>query len=59
MLQVLHLNVSKIDQVLHIFSRFLLHRLSVSSSSRRQLGICRPLPIFSMLVMFEAARAPR
>jgi hypothetical protein len=52
---VLHLNVSKVDRVLRLPPRFLLPRLGVSStSSRRLLGIRRPLP-FSMLVTFEVA----
>jgi hypothetical protein len=39
MLQVLYLDVSKIDQVLHLPPRLLLPRLSVSSSSWRRLGM--------------------
>jgi hypothetical protein len=55
MLQVLHLNVSKVDRVLHLSPRFLLPRLGVSdSSSWRRLGIRRPLP-FSILVTFGVA----
>jgi hypothetical protein len=46
MLQVLHLDVSIVDQVLHLHPRFLLPRLGVSSSSRRWLGIRCPLPFF-------------
>jgi hypothetical protein len=38
MLQVLRLDVSKVDRVLHLPPRLLLHRLSVSSFSRRRLG---------------------
>jgi hypothetical protein len=53
MLQILHLNVSKIDQVLHLPPRLLLPCLGVSSS-RHWLGIHRPFPLFSMLVMFRA-----
>ena len=56
MLQVLHVNVLKVDQVLHLPPRLLLPRLGVSSS-RRQLGIRRLLPLLSMLVRFGAARA--
>jgi hypothetical protein len=45
MLQVLHLNVSKVDQVLHLPPRFLLSRLGVfSSSSLRRLGVSHLLP---------------
>ena len=58
MLQMLYLDISKVDRVLHLSPRFLLPRLGVSSFSRRWLGIRRPLSLFSMLVMFGAARAP-
>jgi hypothetical protein len=44
MLQVLHLNISKVDWVLHLPPGFLLPHLGVSSSSRRWLGI-RPPPV--------------
>ena len=40
MLQVLHLDVSKVDWVLHLPRRFLLPRLD--TSSQRWLGIRRP-----------------
>jgi hypothetical protein len=43
MLQVLHLNVSKVDQVLYLPPRFQLPRLGVSSS-RHRLRI-RPSPV--------------
>jgi hypothetical protein len=60
MLQLLHVDISKVDRVLHLIPRFLLSHLSVSSfSSQRRLGISRPLPSFSMLMMFKTARAPR
>ena len=59
MLQVLYLDVSKVEHVLHLPSSFLLPRLGVSSSSRRWLGICWPLPLLSMLVTFGAAQASR
>jgi hypothetical protein len=55
MLHVLHLYVSKVDQVLHLSPRFLPLHLSVSSSSRHRLGIRCPLPSFSMPVTFGAA----
>jgi hypothetical protein len=42
--------------VLHLAPRFLLPRLSFSSSSSRRLGISRPLPLFSTLVAFGAVR---
>jgi hypothetical protein len=58
MLQVLHINVSKVGRVLHFPPCIMLPRLSVSSSSRRQLGIRRLLSLFSMLVTFGEARAP-
>jgi hypothetical protein len=58
MLQVLHLNVSKVDRVLHLLPCLLLPHLGVSSSSWRRLGIRLPLPLFSMLMTFRAARAP-
>jgi hypothetical protein len=46
MLQLLHVDISKVDRVLHLIPRFLLSRLSVSSSSsRRWLGIRRPSPL--------------
>jgi hypothetical protein len=44
MLQVLHLNVSKVDRLLHFPPLLLLPRLGVSSS-RRRLGIRRLLPL--------------
>ena len=53
---VLHLNVLKVNRMLHLPPRLLLSRLGVSSS-RRQLGIRRLLPLLSMLVRFGAARA--
>jgi hypothetical protein len=53
MLQLLHLYVSKVERVLP-----LLPRLSVSSS-RRRLGIRRPLPLFSMLVTFGVVQTLR
>ena len=59
MLQVLHLDVSKIDRVLYLPPRFLLPHLGVSSSSRRRLGIDRPLSLFSMLVTLRATRVLR
>jgi hypothetical protein len=34
-----------------------LSRLGISSLSWHQLGICRLLPLFSMMVTYEAARA--
>jgi hypothetical protein len=40
MLQVLHLNVLKVDRVLHLLSCFLLLHLGISSS-RSRLGIRR------------------
>jgi hypothetical protein len=43
MLQVLHLDVAKVDRVLHLPSHFLLPRLGVSF--RHRLGI-HPLPFF-------------
>ena len=46
MLQMLHLDVSKVDRTLHLPPRFLLPHLGVSSSTRRQLGIRRPLSLF-------------
>jgi hypothetical protein len=58
MLKVLHLNDSKVDQVLHLPPRLLLPRLGVSSSSQCRLGIRRLVPLFSMLMMFGTARAP-
>jgi hypothetical protein len=45
-LQLLYLDVSKVDRVLHLSSRFLLARLSVTSSSQCRLGIRRPLLLF-------------
>jgi hypothetical protein len=64
-LQVLHLDVSKIDQVLHLPPRLLLPRLNASSSSWCRLGMWTrgtggrcPLSIFLMLVTFGAVRAP-
>ena len=65
MFQVFHLDVLKVDRVLHPPPRLLLPCLGVSSS-RCRLGIqtrgtgghC-PLPLFSMLVMFEVVRALR
>ena len=59
MLQVLHLNVSKVDRVLHLPPRFLLPRLGVSSSSRHRLGMRRSLSLFPMMVTFGAVQAPR
>ena len=59
MLQVLYLNVSKVDRVLHLPSRLLLSRLGVLSSSQYRLGIRHLLPLFSKLVIFAVARAPR
>jgi hypothetical protein len=56
MLQMFYRDGSKVDRVLHLSPRFMLPRLDVSSS-RHQLGICHPLPLFSMLVTFGAARA--
>jgi hypothetical protein len=44
MLQVLYLNVLKINEVLYLSSRFLLPRLGVFSFWHR-LGIRRPLPV--------------
>jgi hypothetical protein len=41
-LQVLHLNILKVDRVLHLLSCFLLLHLGISSS-RSRLGIRRPL----------------
>ena len=58
MLQVLHLNISKVDRVLHLPSRLLLPRLGVLSSSQYRLGIRHLLPLFSKLVIFAVARAP-
>jgi hypothetical protein len=55
MLQVLHLNILKVDQVLHLPPRLLLPRLGVSSSFQLWLGIRRLLPLFSMLVTFMMA----
>jgi hypothetical protein len=52
----LHLNISKVDRMLHLPPRLLLPRLGVSSSSRRRLGIRRLLPLFSMLATHGAAR---
>jgi hypothetical protein len=46
MLQLLHLDVSKVNQMLHLPHRFLLPRLGVSSSSRRWLGIRRLISLF-------------
>jgi hypothetical protein len=57
MLQVLHLDVSKVDRVPYLSPRLLLSRLSVSSSSRHRLGIRRPL-LFSTLLTF-GRRGPR
>jgi hypothetical protein len=64
MLQVLHLDVSKVDYVLHLPPRLLLPRLGVFSSSRcwlciqtRGVGRCCPLLLLSMLVALGAARA--
>jgi hypothetical protein len=59
MLLVLHLDVSKVNRVLHLApSSPWLSRLGVSTFSRRRLGIqtrgaggCHPLPFFSMLMM--------
>jgi hypothetical protein len=45
MLQVLYLDVSKIDRMLHLHPRFLLSRLGVFSS-RCWLGIRHPLSLF-------------
>jgi hypothetical protein len=61
MLQVLHLNLNilKVDQMLHLPSRYLLSHFGVSSSSsQRRLGI-RLLPLFSMLMTLGATRIPR
>jgi hypothetical protein len=45
MLQLLHVDISKVDRVLHLIPCFLLPRLSVSSSSsQHRLGIRRPSP---------------
>jgi hypothetical protein len=52
MLQVLRLNISKADRVLH-----LPPRLGVSSSSRRRMGIRCPFPLFSIRVTFRVAWA--
>jgi hypothetical protein len=57
MLQVLHLNVSKVDRVLHLLSCLLLPRLGISSSSWRRLGFRLLLPLFSMLVTFRVTWA--
>jgi hypothetical protein len=45
MLQVMYLDVSKINRMLHLHPRFLLSRLGVSSS-RCRLGIRHPLSLF-------------
>jgi hypothetical protein len=55
-LQVLRLDVSKVDRVLHLPPHFLLPRLDFSPSSRRRLGIRRSLSLFSMLVVFRAVQ---
>jgi hypothetical protein len=63
-LLVLHLDRLKLDQVLHLPPHIQLPCLSVSSSTRRPLGIrtrgtgerCSLL-LFSMLVMFGVAQA--
>jgi hypothetical protein len=54
-LQVLHLDVLKVDRVLHLRPRILLPHLGVSSS-QRWLGIRHPLSLFSMLLTLEAVR---
>jgi hypothetical protein len=56
MLQVLRLDVSKADRMLHLPPHFLLPRLDFSSSSQRRLGIRSPLPLFSILVAFGAVQ---
>jgi hypothetical protein len=43
-LQVFHLNVSKVDRVLHLPPCFMLPRLGVSSSSQRRIGHPPPPP---------------
>jgi hypothetical protein len=53
----LHLNISKVNRVLHLPSHLLLPRLGVSSTSWHRLGICSS-PLFSMLVMFRTTWAP-
>jgi hypothetical protein len=42
MLQMLYLDVSKVNRVLYLSPRFLLPHLGVSSSSRHRLGIHTP-----------------
>jgi hypothetical protein len=56
MLQVSHLDVSKVDRVLHLSLRFLLPRLG--SPPPGASWHPPPLPLFSMLVTFEAVQAP-
>jgi hypothetical protein len=57
MLQMLHLDVSKLDRVLHLHPRFLLPRLGVFSSPASG-GIRCPLPLFSMLVTCRERAGP-
>jgi hypothetical protein len=45
-LQLLHLDISKVDRVLHLFPRFLLPSSVSSPPSRRRLGIRHPLRLF-------------
>jgi hypothetical protein len=54
MLQVLYLDVLKVDQMLYFPPRLLLPRFGISSF-RRRLGIRRHLPLFSMLVTFKGS----
>jgi hypothetical protein len=49
MLQMFHLDILKVNRVLHRPARLLLPHLGVSSFSRCRLGIRCPLPFFSML----------
>jgi hypothetical protein len=52
---MLYLDISKVERVLHLSPHLLLPRLGVSFSRCRQ-GICRILPLLSMLVTFGMAR---
>jgi hypothetical protein len=54
-LQVLYLDVLKVDRVLHLRPYFLLSRLGVSSS-RRRLGIRCPSPLLDAGDTFGAVR---